>query len=167
MNKKISQLETKVMSTIKSGKVKMKPHWYFILTGAFGSVLATIIGFAAIYATSVASLWLRVAAISGQAIGLKNKINDLVASFPWWTILIAILSLIVIVYMIKKFGHLYKIRPIQLVIITIISIVAIGFATSYTSLPNILMKTSTNTCSTNDINCLINNGMYRKLRQMK
>lgn len=168
-NKKNSQIESTIMDKINSGEIKMRSHWYFGILGILSVLISALLGFVAVYASSIIALWIRIVSIDGPAMGIRNKIGELLLSFPWWSILLIIISVIILVYIINQFGHLYKIKPIYLLPLAIILVIIFGFASSYTNLPNILNINDRfdNQCESGDEDCSIGNRIYRKMRLMK
>lgn len=166
---KNNKITSAVMDKINSGKVKMRPHWYFGLLGFFSILITALLGLIAVYAGSIITLWLRVVSADGPALGIKNKIGELLLSFPWWSILLIILSVIILISIISRFGHLYKIRFIYLAPIALVLAIAFGYIASYTHLPNILNinNRTYNQCRVSDEDCSMGNRIYRKMRLMK
>lgn len=168
-NKKNSQIESTIMNKINSGEIKMRSHWYFGILGLLSVLIVALLGVVAIYASSIITLWLRVIAIDGPAFGAKNRIGELLLSFPWWSILLITISVITLVSIINKFNHLYKIKLIYLLPFALILVIIFGYVTSYTKLPNIINVKGQydNQCNISDEDCLTRGRIYRKMRQMK
>jgi hypothetical protein len=136
-NKKpISPIEENVMSRIKTGKVKMHPKIYYSLVSLLSVAAIMLMGVVSAYAMSVVTLWLRIQAAQGPAYGAKRNLANLVDVFPWWALLLGVISLVAIVYLIRKFRGLYKIKLTYLILIVVMIASLIGFALSYSSLPN-------------------------------
>ena len=140
MNKKTTKnstnMEEKVMSQIGGGKVRMQSRLYYIVMSIVG--IAAIIGavMLATYFISVASLFIRLQIAQGPAYGIQRTLDSLLSDFPWLAVLLGILSIVAVVLMIAKSGKMYKIRLAYLVPIIIAVVLTIGFAFSYSSLPN-------------------------------
>lgn len=167
MNKKtqpkISPIEESVMSKIKKGEVHIKPQSYYIFLGILSVTSVLLLGFISAYFISVAALWIRIEAAMGPAYGARQNLADIMGLFPWWALLLGVLSLACIIYLIKKVGPLYKIRLIYLVPAIIILFIAVGFILSYSSLPNMLnMHKQSPECSASDTGCRpLGAGYYR------
>jgi len=166
---KNGQITSAVMDKINSGKVKMRPHWYFGLLGFLSILITGLTSLVAIYAGSIITLWLRVVSMDGPAFGMKNKIGELLLSFPWWSILLIILSVIILTSIVGKFGHLYKIRLTYLIPIALTLVIIFSYVTSYTNLPSIIniKSRADEQCDINDEYCPISGRIYRRMRQMK
>jgi hypothetical protein len=134
--KPISPIEENVMSRIKTGKVKMHPKIYYSLVSLLSVMAIILMGVVSAYAMSVVTFWLRIQAAQGPAYGAKRNLANLVDVFPWWALLLGAVSLIAIVYLIRKFRGLYKIKLTYLILIVVMISAIIGFALSYSSLPS-------------------------------
>jgi hypothetical protein len=166
---KTSTIEKKVMSQIKSGKAHMRPRSYYFSISALGIFSAIFLVFTAVYFASVSSLWFRIIAADGPAYGAKRNLATLAGTFPWWALLLGLISLFGLINLVKKLGHMYKVRLVYLIPLIAVLFMILGFALSYTDLPG-LMNSGHKTnivCSIDDLNCNINSRMYGRGRLMK
>lgn len=132
MNKNIEQ---NVMDKIKKGEVKMKPRSYYMIIGFLSTLAVLMLSFISAYFMSVISLWFRLQAAQGPARGIRNNLFNMLDNFPWWSLVVGVLLLIIIVFLVKKMGSLYKIRLAYLVPSIIMLFLLIGFLLSYSTLP--------------------------------
>jgi phosphoglycerol transferase MdoB-like AlkP superfamily enzyme len=140
-NKKpISPIEDSVMSRIRSGEVRMHPKIYFVVLGVIGTLSVVFAGLVNAYFMSVISLWMRLQIAQGQAYGLRRNLEAVLGSFPWIALIFAILSIAIAVYIIRKAGWIYKISLAKLIWIAVVLSLLVGFALSYSSLPNALNR---------------------------
>lgn len=130
MNKKTASITENVLGQIKNGKVKMKPSIYFSLI-SFGVLLASLMsGIIMTYSSSVMFFWLRIVSSGNAAYGAKRNLVETLADFPWWTILVLIAVVVLLVYIVRNFGTAYRHKIANiLVIILLISLIA-GFMMS-------------------------------------
>jgi hypothetical protein len=133
-----SAIEQHVMETIRSGQARMRSRAYYLSLGALGMLVVALLGFITSYFMSVMSLWIRIQTAAGPAYGAKRNLATLVDVFPWWALLLGLGSLVGIIYIVRKFGWLYKIRSIYLIPVLIAAFLALGFAFSYSPLPDML-----------------------------
>jgi hypothetical protein len=131
-----SNLEDAVMAKIKSGNVKMRPHYYYVLMAVLGISFVALIGFVISYFMSVVTLWLRIQAATGPAYGARRNFSLLVGNFPWWALILGLVALAVAVMIVRRISSLYKLRLAYLVSIVISAAILLGVAFSYSSLPN-------------------------------
>jgi hypothetical protein len=111
-----------IMSQIASKQIKMKPRFYFII----GSIL-TFIG-------SISTIIFSIFLISLIRFSLRTnygwrgqyKLDQMISNFPWWTLILAIISLIVGFWLIHKYDFSYKIKPSVLIIGFIILTIFVG-----------------------------------------
>lgn len=101
-NKNKTNIENKIMEKVLSGKVKMKPRWYFIL----GSVLS----FAGLVGLMIGSVFLTnltLFLIRKQGPG-TGRINIMLESFPLWVPLLAVTFITLGIWMLKRYEFSYK-----------------------------------------------------------
>lgn len=163
---KTSVIENNVMDKIKSGQTHMRPKSYYAFISALIVATIALLSFITVYLTSVVSFWLRIIMADGPAYGAKRNLAASIDTFPWWAMILGIASIVGIIYLVKKYGHLYKIRAIYLVIIFIAFFASVGFALSFSNLPELFNNNHriNMACSSDDINCTINSGMYGRGR---
>lgn len=163
---KTSAIENTVMGKIKSGQTQMRPKSYYVSISALMVAAVVLLSFITVYLTSVVSFWLRIMVADGPAYGAKRNLTASIDAFPWWAIILGATSIVGIIYLVKKYGHLYKIRAVYSVIIFIAFFAIVGFALSYSPLPELFNNNHriNMACSSDDINCTINNGMYGRGR---
>jgi len=123
MQRDISKVEEDVMTKIKSGELKMRPKWYFVV----GSVL-TFIGLVASIASSVfaVGLFSFILRSNGRMFG-SNRMDYILSVFPWWLPVLAIAGILFGVFLIRKYDFAYKIGLKKGIILMILVIVASGF----------------------------------------
>ena len=112
-----------IMDQIRQGKIKMKPKIYYIL----GSIL-TFIGlissvFSSIFLFSILRFSLR----THLGRGVQLKLETILSNFPWWIIILAIISLVIGIWLIRKYNFSYKIKPIILIAAFVLSVVIGGW----------------------------------------
>ncbi len=108
------------MKQILSGRVSMKPRWYFVV----GS-LALIIG---IGASIIASVFLvSIVAFSLRTHGPMGAVRfqQLISSFPWWAPLLAVLGIASGVWFLKQYDVSYK-KNFTMIILSLIAAVVLA-----------------------------------------
>lgn len=109
------------MNRIETGHVKMKPRWYFLVGSVGLGILVTSLAVLSIYLVSLITFSLRTHGPMGAI-----RYQQLVNSFPWWTVLAVPISLIISIVMLKKYDFSYK-RNFQVIaVIFIVSILLAG-----------------------------------------
>ena len=134
-NKKATTIEKEVMAKIQTGKVHMRPRSYFILLGSLIAIAISLLSFVSVYLMSVWTFWQRIIINDRPAFGAKRNLANLLETFPWWALILGIVLLICIIYLVKKTGHMYKIRLVYLIPIIIVGFIIVGFVLSYSDLP--------------------------------
>lgn len=123
MQKPKVNITDSVMSKINSGEVRMKPRWYFIL-GTFGMTfgLAGLV-IVSVFLISLVSFSLRTHGPMGDI-----RYQQLLASFPWWAPMVALVGIVGGLLLLKKFDFSYKNNFLMIVVIFIASIIIAGLA---------------------------------------
>ena len=126
MKKSKSSISKDVMSQIKHGKVRMKPKLYHVLLGitTIGSVIAT--GFTIAYLSSIMFFWVRVQTAGTMAWGARANLEESIASFPWWALLLAVILLVVAIYLVRDQGRLYKHKAGTIAVVIVMSSIILG-----------------------------------------
>jgi len=124
-NKKI-EIEKNVVTLIKSGQIKMKPRWHFML----GS-LAMIIGLIAlvlvlIFLISLISFSLRTHGPMGAI-----RYQQIISSFPWWAPILALVGIYFGVITFRKYDFSYKKNFLTVVIVFLGVILVSGWLINY------------------------------------
>jgi hypothetical protein len=103
MPKELKNITENVMNEIHQGKAKMKPKIYFII----GSIL-TFIGLISsiIFSTFLVGLT-RFSLRTHGPMG-EYRFDQMISNFPWWTVILAILGLIIGIYFIRQYDFSYK-----------------------------------------------------------
>ena len=119
--KKIN-FEVEFMSKLNSGRIVMRPKWYFVI----GSVLS-IVGLVGL---SVGSVFLiNIILFLSRKHGPMGqwRIETMINIFPWWIPLLAIIGIAVGIWMLKKYDFSYKKNFLLIIIGFIFSIIIAGF----------------------------------------
>ncbi|QQR51896.1 hypothetical protein IPG36_04765 [bacterium] len=103
-------MSAKVMHEIESQHIKMRPRWHFILLGT--SSLLGIVGLSGLsaYLINVMTLSIRIQSVDRPMYGARQHLSDLLAHFPWWALIVAILAIIGLVWLLRQNSRLYRVR---------------------------------------------------------
>ena len=114
------------MSRIKAGKVHMKPRWYFVL-GTLGMITGLAgLAIVSVFLISLVSFSLRTHGPMGDI-----RYQQILASFPWWAPVIALVGIIGGLLLLKKFDFSYKKNFLMIIIIFVGSVIIVGLAIDY------------------------------------
>lgn len=124
-----------VMSAIVKGKAKMKPRWYFV-AGLF-AIVSGLVGIAilSIFLVSVVSFSLRTHGPMGAI-----RYEQLLASFPWWAVIVAAIGIGFGIKLLKQYDFSYKKNFPILIGSIILAILVAGWLVDVTGLDSIWMK---------------------------
>ena len=135
MQTELEKIKEGVMEKIHDGKVKMKPRWWFLA----GSVL-TFIGLVLSIVTSVFFIGLLRFALRSHGMMREYRIGQMVINFPWWTLIFAVLTLILGIWLIKKYDFSYKINPWHIIAGLILAVLIAGWAIDAIGINDTLSK---------------------------
>lgn len=132
---KTKNIESSVMGKIISNEVTMKPRWYFFagtLLGLVGLVSSTIV---AVFLTNLSIFFLRQHGPNGEW-----RLQQILASFPIWAPLLAILGILGGIWMLRKYDFSYKKNFWAVALVFTASILFAAYILDYTGLSDIWMK---------------------------
>lgn len=120
MPEELKNITDNVMDQIRRGKLKMRPKLYFI----FGSIL-TIAGLAASVVVSVFFVSLTRFAFRAHGPMWQYRLEQLLATFPWWAPLLAIIGLAAGLWLLRQYEFSYK-RKFWVIIIGFVAAILIA-----------------------------------------
>jgi hypothetical protein len=122
MSKELDTITDVVMGKIREGKIKTRPKIYFIL----GSLLA-FLGLASSIILSVFLIGLlRFLSRSHGPMG-EYRLEQILASFPWWAPVLAVLGLISGIWLLKRYDFSYKIDFKYVVVGLVLAVISLAF----------------------------------------
>ncbi len=122
MSKDIKNITQDIMLRIKDGEIKMKPKAYFILGSIFTFVGLIFTVTASTFLVGLIRFSLRVHGPMGQ-----YRFDQMMAGFPWWTLILAILGLTLGIWLIRQYDFSYKIKPWLIISGFILAIIIGGY----------------------------------------
>lgn len=130
-----TDLKTNIISQIKKGNIKMKPRWYFIL----GSLIMSF-GLVGLSMGIIFLFNLSIFLIRRNGPLMMWKLQVILANFPWWIPIVAIIGMIFAIYLLKKYDFSYKKNFLFIVLIFIILTFLAGFLIDKLGLNEYLSK---------------------------
>jgi hypothetical protein len=135
MSKEVENISSAVMDKIHKGQIKMRPRSYFILGSLFVFIGLVASSITAIFLVSLMSFLMRTHGPMGQF-----RLEQLLSSFPLWVPLVAILTLILGIILLRKFEFSYKKNFWFLILGFVLAIIATGLIVDMTGLDDIWLK---------------------------
>lgn len=135
MSKDIENIAKEIMNKIDKGEIKMKPKAYFVL----GSIL-TFVGLVSTVIVSTFSIGLVKFYVRSHGPVGQYKFDQLMTSFPWWTLFFAISGLILGIWLIRRYDFSYKIKPGVIIAGFILAIIVGGYIIDITGVNDILAR---------------------------
>lgn len=134
MTQEVKNIKDNILSAIESGKVSMKPRWYFIVKGIL-LVVGTLFAFLSLvylisfifFILKQTGLWF----VPGFGFGLMREI---LFDFPWLLVFMAVLLIVLLQFLVKKYSFSYGRPLIYSVVLVVCLVMLLGFAVSITSI---------------------------------
>ncbi|MBP9749370.1 MAG: hypothetical protein KBD21_01415 [Candidatus Pacebacteria bacterium] len=123
------------MNRIHTGRIKMRPRWFFILgslTTFVGLVMAIL---ASIFALSFVQLSLR-----GSGELAEHEMDALLSHFSWWGPIIALTSLVLGIWLLRKYEFSYKKNFVTIAIGFVFAVIVASFILDLTGLNEVMLQ---------------------------
>ncbi|MCF7834059.1 MAG: hypothetical protein K9L98_01105 [Candidatus Pacebacteria bacterium] len=135
MSEEVKNITESVMTQIKAGKVKMKPKMYFIAGSilTFFGLVFTI--FVSVFLVGLTRFFLR----TNNGWRAEYRLEQMLSSFPWWTIVFAIVGLALGIWLIRRYDFSYKLKPWVVILFFTLAVIVAGFTIDAIGLNNTLM----------------------------
>lgn len=123
------------MSQISSGKIRPLSRWYFVL----GSLLSIfgLVGLT-IFAIFIINLLFFVSRSHGPMFSFR--LTQIISSFPWWLLILAILAIFAGIFLLKKYDFSYQKNFRLIVFLFILSIILSAWLMDYFGLNESLLR---------------------------
>lgn len=131
---KQSTMQIEVMDKIHSGSVRMKPRVYFTILWLLG-VLATVaasLTFA--YIIGMLMYIVRIQTASTPAYGARSNLNEAIASFPWWAVILSITFSVIAIWLMRKYSRIYRYKISIVITVFVLSSLLIGLVLSFANI---------------------------------
>ncbi|MEI6191412.1 MAG: hypothetical protein WCP24_03560 [bacterium] len=135
MSKDIKNITQEIMKKIDMGEIKMKPKGYFIMGSIF-----TFIGLVSTVVVSTFSIGLIRFSLRSHGPMGQYRFDQILASFPWWTLVLAILGLVLGIWLIRKYDFSYKIKPWLVIAGFILAIIIGGYIIDITGINDVMSR---------------------------
>ena len=129
MSKELDKIKNFVMSQVQTNQIKMKPKAYFIVGSVF-----TFIGLIASMMTSVFFVGLINFSLRSHGPMGQYRFENLLSNFPWWTTILAFISLLIGILIMRKYDFSHKIKPIHLIVGLILAVIIAGWLIDLTGI---------------------------------
>ena len=122
MSKDIKNITESIMNQIDQGKIKMKPKMYFIIGSIF-----TFIGLVSSIIVSTFLFGLIRFSLRTHGPMGEYRFDQMLSEFPWWTVALAALGLIVGIWLIRQYDFSYKAKPWLIIVGFILAVIMAGW----------------------------------------
>lgn len=126
-----SDIGRNVLDRINSGEVTMHSRLYFMLISSAGLVAAFASAILLAYFVRVVTISLRIASADTPAYGARQNLEQLWASFPWWAAGLAIVCGALALWLLRRYGRLYRYRMSRIVIGFVAAVAMAGVLMSF------------------------------------
>lgn len=103
-----NNIQENIIESIKSGKVHMKPRWYFVLKFILNILLVSVVFFASIYLLSFIGLVLHEKDLFNLFDLSPQGMKMLMTSIPWIVVMLSVTLLMVLYVLVKDHSFVYK-----------------------------------------------------------
>jgi uncharacterized membrane protein HdeD (DUF308 family) len=128
-------INAEVMNKIRSGELKMKPRLYFII-GSIAMVSGLILSF--VSATFLINLGFFFSRAHGPM--RDYRLASLLQSLPWWVPVLAIISIIVGIILLKKYDFSYQKNFALILVGIVLALIGTAWILDYTQLNDLWFK---------------------------
>jgi glucan phosphoethanolaminetransferase (alkaline phosphatase superfamily) len=123
-----------VMEQIKKGDVRMRPRLYFVLA-MLASLAAIVFSTLTLtYVLSILFFWFKIETSGTMAWGARANLGEALAAFPWWAVVLAVVTFALTVFLVKKQGRLYRYPTTLIVLVLALVSLITASVISYTNL---------------------------------
>jgi len=128
-------LEEKIMSKIRSERIKMKPRWYFLVGSTMLFVSLVVLSVGVMFLINLMFFALRT---QGPMVGWR--LTMILAHFPWWGLGLSLLGMVVGVKLLKRYDFSYKKNFNLVVVIFVLTMLVAGLLFDRIGLNERLMR---------------------------
>ena len=160
-NPKPTAIQNEVMGKIQSGSLRMKPRIYFTVLWLLGVMATMAASLTFAYLFSMLFYIIRIQTASTPAYGARQNLSEAIASFPWWSVILAIAFSVIAVWLMRKYSRIYRYKISLVITIFVLISLLIGLLLSFADLGH---STSQNERH-NPANGSIQDGNMRGLRR--
>lgn len=121
-----SAIQKEVMGKIHGGSVRMKPRIYFTILWLFGVASGVAASLTFAYLVSMLVFITRIQTSSTPAYGARHNLSDAIATFPWWAVFLSLGLAIVAIWLMRKYGRIYRYKISYVVTLFILCSLLIG-----------------------------------------
>jgi hypothetical protein len=120
-----NSIKDKLLQEIQTGRVKMRPRWYFVLKTVL-LVISTVLAVSVVLfvASFIIFIMRQTGVFHSSGFGLRG-IRAFLISLPWLLVLIAILFIILIQLFVKRYSFGYR-KPLLYTILGVVGIALLG-----------------------------------------
>lgn len=122
MPKELKNIADTVMGEIRHGKLKMHSKPYFIIASILIFISLVLSVLSSVFLFGLIRFSLRTHGPMGQ-----YRFEQLLANFPWWAVIFAVIGLITGLWLIRKYDFSYKINFKIIIIGFVMAIIIAGY----------------------------------------
>ncbi len=129
-------VKKEVLRKIKTGEIKMKPKWFFVL-GSILSIFGLIGSF--VFTAFIINLIIFILK-PHYGPNYPLRLNLILNNFPWWILILSFISLISGIFFLKKFDFSYKKNSSFVFLVIIVSIIISAIFFNQLGINELFMK---------------------------
>ncbi len=113
----------------------MKPRWYFVL----GS-LASVAGLVSILVVTIFLVNFAIFSLRTNSYMRGYRYEQVIASFPWWAVVLAVLGVLLGVMLLKKYDFSYKKNFLTIILGLVLSLLIAGFLIDFLGVNDVFVR---------------------------
>lgn len=129
-----SAIQTNVLGKIHSGTVRMRPRIYFTILWLLGVLTSIAAGLLVAYLMNMLTYIIRIYTATTPAYGARQNLSQAIASFPWWAVVLSFTLAAAAIWLMRKYGRIYRYRMSVIIIGFLAISVIIGVGMSYANI---------------------------------
>lgn len=129
-----SAIQTNVLRQIHSGTVRMRPRIYFTILWLLGVSASIVASLLVAYLINILTYIIRINTATTPAYGARKNLSEAIASFPWWAVLLSITLTITAIWLMRKYGRMYRYRMSVIIVCFLTASVILGVGMSYANI---------------------------------
>jgi len=135
MSKELKNITDNIMDQIHEEKIRMRPKIYFIA----GSIL-TFAGLVSSVVISVFLVGLIRFSLRSHGPMASYRLDQILSSFPWWALVLAIVGLIVGIWLLRKYDFSFKTNFKVVIVGFILAVIVGGWIIDSIGLNDVLVR---------------------------
>lgn len=125
-----------VMERIEKERIAMRPRWHFTFLAILSTISVILLSAATIYLVNVLTFKIRIETSDAPMYGARQRLDYMTANFPWWLLILALVSLAALVWLLRRRSSIYRWRTAWIVTAAVALSLIFGILLAQTPINN-------------------------------